>query len=193
MSTDKAENKEDAAPKAAKSNVILIVIIAVLGTLLVGGGVTAVLLMKSGGHAAENSAESSADEAEQTDKKEDKKKEGKKDGKKGEAKAPAIYVALDPAFVVNFDSTQVARFLQVTVEIMTRDAATAALLKENNALVRNDLLLLFGGQNAAIIQTREGKETLRKETLAAVKSLTKAEGGSPDLVEAVYFTTFVMQ
>ena len=94
---------------------------------------------------------------------------------------------------MNFDATQASRFLQVTVEIMTRDSSMAQMIKENDPAVRNDLLLLFGGQDATAIGSREGKEALRKETLETVRALIKAEGGNPDLVEAVYFTTFVMQ
>src|SRR5690348_14897832 len=38
-----------------------------------------------------------------------------------EPEAPPLYVALDPPFVVNFEGDQLVRFLQVTVQIMTRD------------------------------------------------------------------------
>jgi flagellar protein FliL len=79
------------------------------------------------------------------------------------------------------------------VELMTRDSAMAQILKDNDPAIRNDLLMLFGGQIANDIGTRDGKETLRKETLETVRSLVKNEGGKPELVEAVYFTTFVMQ
>jgi flagellar FliL protein len=187
--------KEDssAASKPARSNLILIVIIAVLGTVLVGGGVGAFfLLRKDSGASQESVAEvSTADAPAKTD---GKKKDKAKDKEKKEGpKAPAIYVGLEPPFVVNFDAAQASRFLQVTVQIMTRDSAMAQMLKDNDPAVRNDLLLLFGGQDSTVIGTREGKETLRKDTLAAVRGLIKSEGGNPDLVEAVFFTSFVMQ
>ena len=193
MAEEKAEKAESGATaKSGKSNLILIVIIAVLGTILVGGGITAFfLLKKDNGHAAEAVAEDTA-ATEAAPKSDSKKKDKSKDKKEG-PKSPAIYVGLEPPFVVNFDATQASRFLQVTVEIMTRDSGMATMIKENDPAVRNDLLLLFGAQDATAIGTREGKEALRKETLEAVRTLIKAEGGNPDLVEAVYFTTFVMQ
>jgi len=108
-------------------------------------------------------------------------------------KGPAVYIALDPPFVVNFENQQAVRFLQVTVQLMTRDPATAALLKENDPVIRNDLLLLFGGQQYTEISTREGKEKLRSQALEAARKVVTAEGGKAALVENLYFTSFVMQ
>src|ERR1700722_1808688 len=106
---------------------------------------------------------------------------------KQEPPAPALYVALDPPFVVNFEADQQVRFLQVTAQLMSRDPATIELLKTN------DLLMLFGGQKYAVVSTREGKEALRTQTLAAVRKIVAGAGGKPEKVEAVYFTSFVMQ
>ncbi len=106
---------------------------------------------------------------------------------------PPIYVPLDPPFVVNFEAEQLVRFLQVSVELMTRDVATADLLKANDPVLRNDLLLLFANQKYQDIATREGKERLRQEALSAVRRVVAAAGGRPERVEAVYFTAFVMQ
>jgi flagellar FliL protein len=196
MAEERAEKAESGAvAKTGKSNLILIVIIAVLGTILVGGGVTAFfLLKKDGGQTEEAVAEKAAAEDEEAPKADAKKKGKAKDkDKKAGPKSPAIYVALEPPFVVNFDATQSSRFLQVTVEVMTRDSSMSQMIKDNDPAVRNDLLMLFGAQDATVIGTREGKEALRKDTLETVRSLIKAEGGDPELVEAVYFTTFVMQ
>jgi flagellar protein FliL len=107
--------------------------------------------------------------------------------------APPLYMALDPPFVVNFDAEQQVRFLQITAQLMSRDAATIELLKANDPVVRNDLLLLFSGQKYSVVSTREGKEALRQQTLAAVRKIVAGAGGKPEKVEAVYFTSFVMQ
>jgi flagellar FliL protein len=119
------------------------------------------------------------------------------DKKTAEAKkepiVPPQYIALDPPFVVNFESDQQVRFLQVTVQLMTRDPATVELLKANDPVVRNDLLLLFGGQKYSVISSREGKESQRQQTLTAVRKVVGTAGGKPEKVEAVYFTSFVMQ
>lgn len=112
---------------------------------------------------------------------------------KKEPLAPALYVVLDPPFVVNFEADQQVRFLQVSAQLMSRDPATIELLKTNDPVVRNDLLMLFGGQKYAVVATRAGKEALRADTLAAVRKIVAAAGGKPEKVEAVYFTSFVMQ
>ena len=146
-------------------------------------------MMRGGG--SHESTDASSDESKKDtaaeSKSEDKK--GKKDGAKG----PAIYVSLEPPFVVNFEAGQAARFLQISVQLMTRDSATSQLLKDNEPLVRNDLLLLFANQTYETVSTAAGKEELRKHALDAVRAIVKQEGGKSDLLEAVYFTSFVMQ
>ena len=112
---------------------------------------------------------------------------------KAEHKAPAQYVALEPPFVVNFDPGAGAKFLQVAVQLMTRDLEMAEFIKSHDPAIRNDLLLLLGNQHVADVSSREGKETLRLAALETVRSIVKAEGGEPEKLEAVYFTSFVMQ
>jgi flagellar protein FliL len=112
---------------------------------------------------------------------------------KAAVQLPPIYIALDPPFVVNFEAEQLVRFLQVTVQVMTRDPETAEVMKANDPVVRNDLLLLLGNQHYETISTREGKEKLRVQALAAVRKVVASAGGKADKVEAVYFTSFVMQ
>jgi flagellar protein FliL len=168
---------EDAKPEAAaapakKKPILLIAIVAVV--LLAGGGGAAFFFM--GGKQDEQSAESDAK------------------GKKGaEPKLPAQYVKLDPPFVVNFEAKGLMRFLQVTVEVMTRDPATKDIVEKNNPMIRNDLIMLFGSQTYDTISTREGKEKLRTDALATVGKVVKAEGGDDKKVEQLFFTSFVMQ
>lgn len=110
-----------------------------------------------------------------------------------EPAGPPLYLALDPPFVVNFQADQLVRFLQVSVEVMSRDPATLDLLKSNDPVVRNDLLILFANQKYAVISTPAGKEQLRADALAAIRKDLAQTGGDPKKVEAVYFTSFVMQ
>jgi flagellar protein FliL len=106
---------------------------------------------------------------------------------------PPLFLALDPPFVVNFDAEQAVRFLQIAVQVETRDPATIELLKTNDPVVRNDLLLLFANQKYAQLSTREGKEALRNQALESVRKVLSRAGGQPERLEAVYFTSFVMQ
>lgn len=108
-------------------------------------------------------------------------------------KAPPVYVKLDPPFVANFEAKGLVRFLQVSVEIMTRDGATAELLKQHDPRIRNDLLMLFGNQQYDSISTLAGKDRLRAAALDSTRKIIAAEGGDPAKVEQLYFTSFVMQ
>ena len=105
---------------------------------------------------------------------------------------PPHYLALKP-FVVNFQSGQAVRYLQVSLQVMSRDPATLALLKQNDPVVRNDLLLLLSNQRYATLDTEAGKQRLRAAVLADVRKVVGAAGGHPSHVEAIYFTSFVMQ
>jgi flagellar protein FliL len=123
----------------------------------------------------------------------DAKDKDKKSKKEVVPKAPAVYVKFDPPFVVNFEAKGMTRFLQVSVEVMTRDPATADLIKGNDPMLRNDLLLLLGNQTYETISTRDGKERLRGEALQVVAKVVASEGGTGKNVEQLYFTSFVMQ
>jgi flagellar FliL protein len=114
-------------------------------------------------------------------------------GKDSKPKEPAQYVKLDPPFVVNFEAKGLMRFLQVAVEVMTRDPETIELIKKNDPMIRNDLIMLFGNQTYTTISTREGKEQLRADALQVVAKVVAAEGGKAEKVEQLYFTSFVMQ
>jgi len=107
--------------------------------------------------------------------------------------AAPIYFKFDPAFVVNFGGEGSARYLQVTVEAMSRDAPAIEGLKNFEPAVRNDLVMLFSGQENATLMTVEGKEKLRAATLASIRKVIDSEGGNGKLIEAVYFTSFVIQ
>lgn len=106
--------------------------------------------------------------------------------------APAIYVSLDPAFVVNFAEGSKAKFLQVTVEVMTRNDQMEQHIRTHMPVIRNNLVLLFSSQTYESVSTLEGKEALREEALNVIQKILEEEIGDPG-IEAVYFTSFVMQ
>jgi flagellar protein FliL len=163
---------ESAAPAEKKSKLPLI--LAILGAVVVavGGG---------GAYFAMSGKKDATAETQEGDE------------KQSAPKQPALYVKFDPPFVVNFEAKGLMRFLQVGVEVLTRDPVTADLIKQHDPMLRNDLLLLLGNQSFEKISTREGKEELRKEALAIVANVIASEGGEANSVEQLYFTSFVMQ
>jgi flagellar protein FliL len=188
----KEGEKAAAAPaKGGKSKLLIIIAAAVL-VLGAGGGGAWFFMHKS---AADEEATADSGEEHEADAKDAKKSKGKKD-KKGKAaapKLPALYVKYEPPFVVNFDAKGVMRFLQVSMEAMTRDAHTEELIKQNEPKIRNNMLLLLGSQTYDTISTMEGKEELRKKALEIIAKVVDEEGGEAKKVEDIYFTSFVMQ
>ena len=160
-------------PEKNGSKLLVVILAAVIAAIAGGGGVYFFAGGKSGAPASAESASAAK--------------------KQPEVKSPAVYVKFDPPLVVNFEAKGMMRFLQVSVEIMTRDPATAELIRLHDPMLRNDLLMLFGSQSYETISTREGKEQLRKEALDAVAKVVAAEGGDAKKVEQMYFTSFVMQ
>lgn len=107
--------------------------------------------------------------------------------------APAQYFALEPPFVVNLiGSAGGARYLQVEVQLMTRDPESLKAIELHAPALRARLLMLFAQQNAEELITRAGKEKLQAQALAEVRKLMKAETGKPG-AEQLLFTSFVMQ
>ncbi|MDA8347948.1 MAG: flagellar basal body-associated FliL family protein [Pseudomonadota bacterium] len=105
---------------------------------------------------------------------------------------PPHYLPLKP-FVVNFQGSQQARYLQVALQVMSRDPKTLTLIQQNDPVVRNNLLLLLGSQQATVLATEAGKQQLRAAVLAAIRKIVANAGGHPNRVAAIYFTSFVMQ
>jgi flagellar FliL protein len=170
-----------AAPAKKSKKMLFIVIGVVVALLAIGGGVYAFV-----GKKADDTAQASDPKA----KGKTKQQAGKKEVK---PKDPAIYTAFDPPFVVNFQDKGAVRFLQVTVQVMTRDPKTAEMFKQHDPVIRNDLLLMLGNQSFETLSSLEGKEKLRDQARQAIANIIKNEGGDAKTVEQLYFTSFVMQ
>jgi flagellar FliL protein len=112
-------------------------------------------------------------------------------GAEGGAGKAAVYYAIDPPLVVNFEDGSAVRFLQITMEVMARDQKAIDSVQKNIPLIRNNLLLLMSNRNYQTMMSREGKEKLRQEALTEIRAVQKKEGG-PD-VDDLLFTSFVVQ
>lgn len=107
-------------------------------------------------------------------------------------KQAAIYEELTPAFVVNFTQGGRARYMQVSVALMSRDQAALDALKVHMPVLRNRLVMLFSGQDFTSLVTPVGKEMLRQQATASVQELAQKEVGKT-VVEQVLFTNLVLQ
>ena len=106
--------------------------------------------------------------------------------------APPVYYTLDPNLIVNFEGGGRVRYLQLGIELMTRDGKAVEALTLHSPVLRNNLIMLLSDQSYETLMTREGKESLQQAALAEVQSIMQQRYGDP-AVETLYFTSFVMQ
>ena len=190
-----ADDEENEKVKPQGSMVTKILLFGVLPLmtatiLVVGGLIIAGVIPVGGTHSGTNVV---ADAGDGTVGEEGDAESGGEGGEEGEGvNKPAIYLPIDPAFVVNFASQGKARFLQITVEVMTRDETVPDKVKLHMPVIRNNLMLLFSDQSYDSVSTLDGKEMLRESALEVVQQILEEETGDVG-IEAVYFTSFVMQ
>jgi flagellar FliL protein len=174
MAKDTAKEDLDLGEeKSGKSK--LIIIIAVVVLLLVGGGVAAFFLL--GGEEEETSEGEAAAEAEVSE-------------STAVEKGPAQYHDMDPAFVINLSGKP--SLLQVGINVRVTSDAMVEFLDHNDPMIRHHLLNLLQAVDAKALQERAAKEALQAQLLDEINRIVKELSG-PGEVEALFFTSFVMQ
>lgn len=181
-------------PKSNKMTTILLIVLIVL--VLILGGVGAWLYLSKGNGSASNDGEASSG-----------------DGNTENALKPVHYLSMVPEFVVNFGSGSKVHYLQVDLQVSTRNEAALAVINTYRPVLRNDILVLLSGQTYDELRERSGKEALQKKILNTVnKVVTEAIhteknkenkkagdeqqteiGDVKGPIENVYFTSFIMQ
>jgi flagellar FliL protein len=169
------EKAKPARDKAGRSPLLLVLAAAMIAAAMASGATW----FLTGRHAPAKAAETAA-------------AEGEGEGDKSKPEQPAVYLELTPAFVVNMADEESMRFLQVEVQLMARDPKVVDAAKNNMPRIRNALMLLFGQQHSRDIGTRAAKEALQKQALDEVNKALKDEN-APGSVDAIYFTSLVMQ
>jgi len=189
---EEKDHANEEVEKKAGSSTLKIVIVSVVLALVIGGGlVGATFYFVSNMNAdqaspAKNSAEAAAEE------------EGGEDEDEAERKAvlPPKYHSMDPQFVVSFSNQQSARFMQFSLDIMTRDAEVIKQVEAHMPVIRSSLLMLFGSQTYEDMVTSEGKQRLLNTATEDINATLLKISGEDELessVEAAYFSSFVIQ
>ncbi len=105
-------------------------------------------------------------------------------------------MALDPAFVVNFqDKQQRTKFLKAEISVVAKSAKVQEAITAHMPAVRNGVVMLLSRQIYEDLMTSEGKEKLRSDALAEVQSVMEKQAGKKvgKGVKDLYFSTLVMQ
>ncbi len=167
---DAAAPRDAAKPASPKKrlNRKLIVMIAAGTALLAGGGGAAAYFMIGKKH----------EDAEQVEKKPEHRK------------AP-VFVDLE-TFTVNLREPDEDRFMQVRLVAELRDEPSGEILKTMMPAVRNEILLLLGSKQAQQVSSREGKEALAQEIVAAANKVLAGTSAEKS-VESVNFTHLIIQ
>lgn len=103
-----------------------------------------------------------------------------------------IYFSVEPVFVVNLKDGNSMRYLQVQIDLMSRDSVDVEKVEKYNTRIRNDLLMLFGTVAREDLMLPNGKTDLQKRALDTVNKVLIDESGK-GTVEALYFSKFVIQ
>lgn len=101
-----------------------------------------------------------------------------------------IFVNLE-TFTVNLQPEVGEQYLQVTLAVKASDDAVASAMKTHMPEIRNRLLLLLSSKRPSELLTVQGKTQLAGEILGEVKK--PVPESLQDHVQAVYFTSFVIQ
>ena len=170
----KPEESKETPPKSSKLMLILVIILFVL--VLGLGGVVLYVLGIIPGYKPKAEAEHSEEPAVE------------------EHAAPKIplFAPLDPAFVVNLPPGGEARLMQISLTALTYDPAVVEALKKHAPMLRNNLNLLFSGQDAAKLRTVEGKQNLQAKILEEVRKVAQVQVPK-GTVDEVFFTGYVLQ
>ncbi len=110
-----------------------------------------------------------------------------------EGASKAIYYAMDPPFVVNLNEGPRMHFMQITVQLMSRDPAIIAAIEANLPPLRDALIMLLSHQSGETMRSVQGREEVRKQALSDVQKVMAEVAGVKKGLDAVYFTDFVIQ
>lgn len=195
------ENEEDLdldTDQAGKSKTNLLIIVLIVVILAVGGGVAAVFLLSGDDKDGDSEENASADAQ--------------------PVKVAPIYSKIHRVFIINFEDTSKARYVQIEMSIMSRDQNSIDLATEHLPVIRNNFITILSSQKYEVLNTRVGKEQLNNDLLKSINDTIAAEiSATPNTekadteegddeaqaptavadghkyIEAIYFTSFVMQ
>ncbi len=196
------DTTKKAGDGAAKKGKLKLVLFIVAGVLLLSGLIFGVLYFMGivGGGDAPAAAEGHS-------------KTTKTEGKHADLPVAANYLDIKPVLVSNFeDQTAGVNYLQIDMQLMARDPHVLNVAKLQMPVIRNNLLLIMSAQKVAELKTRAGKEKLQQVMLEAVQKIVTESGAHPQAngkeeaakpktaehgksanIDAVYFTSFIMQ
>ena len=195
---DAVETAEETKPKKAVSLLLTIVIavLSVLGGYTAGAftGAPVLAMLGLGGDAGEEGAPAEGDEEADTELVE-----------KAEPTPADLFQPMEGVFdpekkrfyaevgelLIAMPHRGATRHLQLTGQLVGHDQKYMKSVDNDVPAIRNGLLIFFNQQEFERINTYEGRESLRRETLTRVNEIIGAT--AEDRVADVYFTDYITQ
>ncbi|MDO9425044.1 MAG: flagellar basal body-associated FliL family protein [Methylobacter sp.] len=164
---EQEDGKEKKFPKK-----LIIIIVAVVILLAVSGAGAAYFFMKWDSAKGEKAEHDDKDES--------------------AVPAEKLYFEMSKPIVVDFPKGSAAKHGRITLSMLVEGAETIGVLTKNEPMIRNNLLMLISAQESSVLNTREGKDMLRKLILDEVTAVLVKMAGKGKINE-IFFTSFVMQ
>lgn len=108
-------------------------------------------------------------------------------------KADPIYIELRPAFVVNLADQDASRFVQLEVDLMSRLADAPMYIETHMPAIRHQVVMDLSSRGYAELRTVEGKQSALDMIRDRINQILLENTGQEDVIEEVYFSSFVMQ
>ena len=184
MAEEDQEQEEGVESKGGSKKLIIMIVGGVLALSIIIGAT----LFFTGFFDAKDPTASDDPAAEQTEESEDGEEGDESAEEKG---AETVYLALTPAFMVNFQGSGI-KVMKVSISVMAKSEASLDAIKLHDPVIRNNILLLLSAENPDALKAAEGKQKLQGSILEEINKVLK-ERKVKTLPEAVFFTDLVMQ
>jgi flagellar FliL protein len=160
---------------------LIIIISAVL--LLIGGGAGGYFYMQKSAKPAHK------EKAKEKHSEEEHKEEAEQDEK---AEPDVFYDLSTPPLIVDFPAGSSAKAIKISISILLKGETGVAVLKKNDPMIRNNLLMAISSMGADKLKTTEGKQALRALMVTEISKVMEKMSGKSSIKD-VYFSDFVMQ
>ena len=104
-----------------------------------------------------------------------------------------MYYLLEPDIITNYIKPgKRIGFIRITVELMVKSKSNYALLENNEPLIRDRIITIFGEQKESQIKSLAERDTIRQHCVEQINALLFAETEKKP-VEDLLFTKYLYQ
>jgi flagellar FliL protein len=108
------------------------------------------------------------------------------------AESTVGYFGFEPDIITNYigQSSKKLGYVRVTVDLMLNDTANIAIVEHHTPLLRDALVEILSKESEEQIKSLNGREKIRADCAAKLKSLLKEETGQ-EIIRDVLFTKYL--